>query len=402
MNPMAPAQPVDELRRAIADVFDVFSVTEAKEPRGAVVFRGRLTVDSDRAFNTIRPRFEQIGYTPLIEPWQDGQSVMALPGVVVVKPSNPMINLVLFLLTIVTTFLTGALYSANLDALLAGQFATSGFSFFDGFTFAASIILILGAHELGHYFVARYYGAPVTLPYFIPMPPLISPIGTMGAVIRLKAPFVNRKSLFDVGIAGPLAGLVFAVPVLLIGLAMSHVGTCPGTCLQEGNSLFYLAAKYAVFGKFLPHDGLDVQLSPVAWAGWVGLFVTVLNLLPAGQLDGGHIVFAILGRRAKYVGYAVIGIMLVLALPALPEFFDRPAFRVDLSFIGSLLGMPGLYYPGWSGWLVWVALIWFTGVKHPIPLNDVSELGMPRKLLGVLAIVIFILLFTLLPFSISQ
>src|SRR5512140_3564543 len=202
MNDITQNTPVESLRRAIEDVFSIESITEAKDPAGAVMFRGRLTVDSDKAFDAIRPRFEQIGYTPLIEPWQHGQSVIALPGTVVVKPSNAMINLVLFALTVVTTFLTGALYGANVDEILAGRLANSGFSVPDGLMFAASILLILGAHELGHYFVARYYKAPVTLPYFIPMPPIISPIGTMGAVIRLKAPFVNRKSLFDVGIAG--------------------------------------------------------------------------------------------------------------------------------------------------------------------------------------------------------
>jgi membrane-associated protease RseP (regulator of RpoE activity) len=254
------------------------------------------------------------------------------------------------------------------------------------------MLLILGAHELGHYFVARYYNAPVTLPYFIPIP-LVSPMGTLGAVIRLKAPFVNRKTLFDVGIAGPLAGLVFAIPVLFIGLSMSSVGPCPvpRQGMQEGNSLVYAAAKLHVLGRFLPAGTLDVQLSPVAWAGWVGLFVTAINLLPAGQLDGGHVTFGLLGRRAELLGRITVVALAILALPAL---LPQP---LDLSF----LGIPGLNYPGYIGWIVWVGLIFLTGVQHPVPLNDISDIGPGRKTLGLLAIVLFILLFTPLPFSIS-
>jgi len=295
-----------------------------------------------------------------------------------VKASNPIVNLVLFLVTVASTFYTG------------GQ-DVAGFSVVNGILFSASILTILGAHEFGHYFVARFYKAPVTLPYFIPLP-LISPIGTMGAVIRLKAPFVNRKSLFDVGIAGPLAGLVFAIPILFIGLSMSTVGQCPVglTCFQEGNSIVYALAKYVVFGKFLPSGGLDVQLSPVAWAGWVGLFITALNLLPAGQLDGGHIIFALLGKNARYLGWATVAILAILGLPAL-----LPGGPLDLSF----LGIRGLAYPGYFGWFIWVMLIYFTGVNHPVPLNAISDLGIGRRILGFVAIIIFILLFTPLPFS---
>jgi membrane-associated protease RseP (regulator of RpoE activity) len=275
---------------------------------------------------------------------------------------------------------------------VTGALSDSGFNVVDGSLFAISILTILGAHELGHYFVARYYKAPVTLPYFIPLP-ILSPMGTLGAVIKLKAPFVNRRSLFDVGIAGPLAGLVFAVPILLIGLSMSTVGRCPvpGQCMQEGNSLFYSFAKYLVLGKFLPAGDIDVQLSPVAWAGWVGLFVTAINLLPAGQLDGGHVIFALFGKRAAVLARITVVCLAILALPAL---LPTP---LDLSF----LGVPGLNYPGYGGWIVWVGLIYLTGVNHPVPLNDISGIGNGRKALGLLSIVLFILLFTPLPFSVS-
>ncbi len=373
-----PDQTIAQLRGALGDVFSVESSTVTRTKPEAIIFRGKLLSDSDSAFEKIRPRFESLGFTPQMEHADGRDMVTAVPGIVHAQPSNPLINLVLFLATVVTTFLTGAM-------------SENDFNIVNGILFSASILLILGAHELGHYFVARYYNAPVTLPYFIPMPPFISPIGTLGAVIRLKAPFVNRKRLFDVGIAGPLAGLVFAVPILFIGLATSSVGPCPqpGACLQEGNSLFYALAKFLVFGRMLPSGTLDVQLSPVAWAGWVGLFVTALNLLPAGQLDGGHIIFALLGRNARRVGWVTVVVLFVLALPAL-------LFPINLSFIAA-----GLFYPGYTGWLVWVAMIYFTGVNHPVPLNDISDLGVGRRVLGVIAIIIFILLFTPLPFSIS-
>ena len=378
MNTPAPDNDaVERLRTQILDVMSVESTTVLRQPAEAVMFRGRLQTDSDTAFARIQPRFETLGYTPSLQQSSGQDVVTALPGLPAVKASNPIINLVLFLLTVASTFYTG------------GQ-DIAGFSVLNGILFSASILTILGAHEFGHYFVARYYKAPVTLPYFIPLP-LISPIGTMGAVIRLKAPFVNRKSLFDVGIAGPLAGLVFAIPILFIGLSMSSVGQCPVglTCFQEGNSIVYALAKFAVFGKFLPSGGLDVQLSPVAWAGWVGLFITALNLLPAGQLDGGHIIFALLGKNARTLGWATVVVLVILALPALLP------VPLDLSF----LGIRGLNYPGYFGWFIWVGLIYLTGVNHPVPLNAISDLGIGRRILGFVAIIIFILLFTPLPFS---
>ena len=373
-------QTVNQLRSALGDVFSVESSTVSRTKPEAIIFRGKMLADSDVAFEKIRPRFEAVGFTPRMERVDGHDEVTALPGIVRVHESNPMINLVLFVVTLASVFMTGGYYGAD-----------TGFSILNGVLFSVSLLTILGAHELGHYFVARYYRAPVTLPYFIPLP-LISPIGTMGAVIRLKAPFVNRKRLFDVGIAGPLAGLVFAIPILFIGLATSPVGpaiTCPpGAGCQEGNSIVYALAKYLVFGKFLPSGGEDVLLSPVAWAAWVGLFVTALNLLPAGQLDGGHVAFALFGRQARFVGWVTVAVLFVLALPSLI------GIPYNLSFIS-----PGLFYPGYIGWFIWVALIYLTGVNHPVPLNDISDLGTGRRILGVLAIIIFVLLFTPLPFS---
>jgi membrane-associated protease RseP (regulator of RpoE activity) len=232
---------------------------------------------------------------------------------------------------------------------------------------------ILVAHELSHYFVARRYGSPVSLPYFIPMPNLL---GTMGAVITQKAPMRNRKALFDIGIAGPIGGLVLTIPLLILGLALSSVQPPPTDLppnvgiLQEGNSLLYAGLKYLVFGEWLPSNGQDVWLHPVAFAAWAGLLVTMINLIPVGQLDGGHVSYAVLGRKAWTVGYVLIAAMF--------------GWGGWLLFNGD---------QGGSFWLTWGFLNMLLNRKHPPPLNDVAELDRGRVLIGVVMLVIFILTF---------
>jgi membrane-associated protease RseP (regulator of RpoE activity) len=226
---------------------------------------------------------------------------------------------------------------------------------------------ILLCHEMGHYIVGRRYNAPVSLPYFIPMP-ILGLFGTMGAVIVQRAPFEERRSLFDIGLAGPLAGLVVALPLLVYGLATSKVGPITPGGLMEGNSILYLAIKYLVFGRILPGNGMDVFLNPVAWAAWGGLLITSLNLLPVGQLDGGHILYALLGRRAWPVAFGVVGLLVVMG------FF-------------------------WQGWFLWAFLVFIFGVRHPAPLNDLSPMGLRRTLVGIGVLVLFVLTFTPIPFS---
>jgi membrane-associated protease RseP (regulator of RpoE activity) len=240
---------------------------------------------------------------------------------------------------------------------------------FQGLTFSASLLLILGLHELGHYLTARAYGVSVSLPYFVPMP--VWPMGTMGAIIRMRSPIPNRKVLFDIGIAGPLLGLVLAVPVLIIGLALSPVKPLSGVALQEGNSLAYLFLKWLVKGS-IP-EGHDVLLHPMAMAGWLGLFVTALNLMPLSQLDGGHIVYAALGRGYRKVVWLFLAALVVLFLVS-----------------------------QWPGWLVWVALAVALGLRHPPPLDDLTPLDLPRWLLAMVALVLLVALMTPLPFAVYE
>lgn len=263
----------------------------------------------------------------------------------------------------------------------------------NGIAFGATLMGILMCHELGHYIVGRRHGVDVSLPYFIPVPP--PTFGTLGAVIRMKRPIEDRGKLFDVGAAGPVAGLVVAIPLLVIGLSLSEVGPLtPGNYI-EGNSILYALLKYAVFGQWLPGDGVDVQLHPMALAGWVGLLVTMINLMPIGQLDGGHIAKAALGDAHEtwsgrlhvalpVVGFAIGGIMLAHALALGREWGEA------LSYASN----------GLTPWLVWTLLLaWMrrsAGEYHP-PVGD-APLDPRRKKLAIAMLVVFVLIATPVPF----
>jgi membrane-associated protease RseP (regulator of RpoE activity) len=222
---------------------------------------------------------------------------------------------------------------------------------------------------LGHYLTARAYGVHVSLPYFGPLP--LPPMGTMGAIIRMRSPIPSRKVLFDIGIAGPLLGLVVAVPVLVLGLILSPVKPVSGVIFQEGNSLAYLLLKWIIKGP-IP-DGSDVMLHPMALAGWLGLFVTALNLMPLSQLDGGHIVYAVLGPRFRKAVWVFLAVLVGLFLVS-----------------------------HWEGWLVWVGLAVALGLRHPPPLDDVTPLDRTRRWLAVVALGLLIALVTPLPFAIYE
>jgi membrane-associated protease RseP (regulator of RpoE activity) len=232
----------------------------------------------------------------------------------------------------------------------------------DGLAFSITLMTILLAHELGHYFACRYYGIDASLPYFLPFP---SPIGTLGAFIRIRSPIYTRQALFDVGIAGPLAGFVVLVPALIIGIASSKV--VPGIA-ERGDLTFGVPAIQRAL-EWLLFPGVrsaDILLHPVARAAWVGILATALNLLPIGQLDGGHILYAFTGRRHK-----LLSRIFVLALVPLGIFYSH-------------------------SWLVWAALLFFFGLRHPV-IYDATKLDRNRTALGLAALVIFLLTFTLAP-----
>jgi len=253
---------------------------------------------------------------------------------------------------------------------------------------------ILLAHEFGHYLMSRYHRTPATLPYFIPLP--LAPLGTMGAAILMQGTPKNKRVLFDIGVAGPLAGIIVALPILFLGLSLSHLDVIKpvaGT-YQEGNSLLYLLAKYVTFGKLLPAPtslggvtpfmywlkyfftgrpyplgATDVFISPVAFAGWAGLLVTALNLIPAGTLDGGHVVYSWFGEKAAQA-YPYI----LVALLALGVF--------------------------WNGWWIWAILLLWLGRVHAEPLDQITPLDNNRRVLAGVVILIFILTFSPVPFAV--
>jgi len=268
------------------------------------------------------------------------------------------INMLLFFLTLFTTILAGALQEGVNPLKTPEQIPK-------GFPFAFALMAILMAHELGHYIVARRQGMNVTLPYFIPAPSLI---GTFGAFIKMRSPARDRRVLLDIGAAGPLVGVVVSIPLLVLGLRLSEVKMIEGQMgATLGSSLLLSFISWLVFGP-IP-EGYDVVIHPVGFAGWIGLLVTSLNLLPVGQLDGGHVAYALLGERQNRISKFVF------------------------------LGLLGLGVFGWQGWLFWGFLLWIMGFRHPPPLEWWVSLDRKRKVLGWLTMAIFALTFVPVPFS---
>ena len=234
-----------------------------------------------------------------------------------------------------------------------------------GLWYSATILLILGAHELGHYLACRYYQVDASLPFFIPMPLVLT--GTLGAFIRIREPIPTKRMLFDIGIAGPLAGFVFALPALFIGVALSPVVPVPENLVgfHLGEPLLFRAASWLTWGPIA--NGYSLNLHPMAFAAWFGLLATALNLFPIGQLDGGHISYAVLGRRSTAITLASIGA------------------AVGLTFLST-------------SWMVWtfllVAMTLAMGPRHPRTMDEDVPLDRTRIWLAVLALVIFILCFT--------
>lgn len=360
-----PLHKVEALRHALSPLFQVNDTAlNAPEP-GHVRFRGHFFQDPTKSYDELRDRFERHGFTPFVREAGDQVAIIATPVVFTPDNSRRIINLVLLIATILSTLYTGATY---------GLTEAGDFSLWRGWPFSLSLMLILGAHELGHYFAARYHDVPVTLPYFIPLP-VVSLLGTLGAFIQLKAPVKNRRALLDVGAAGPLAGMVFALPILAYGLMTSHVGPidipAEGAVIMEGNSLLYAGMKIAIFGEMLPNNGVDVQLNQVAWAGWVGLLVTGLNLIPLGQLDGGHVAYVLFGRRARLLFWPIL-----IALAALVIFTETYM------------------------WAIWIILLFFLGRYHAEPLDSVTPLDPRRRMVAIFTLILFLLVFVPIPLRI--
>ena len=291
------------------------------------------------------------------------------------RPSQRLwLHILLFISTLFSTTLVGAQMMFNFrHSLPAFDFESllgffriglsSPAAFASGLPFSLTLLTILMAHEMGHYVACLWYRVDASLPYFLPSPVPIS--GTFGAFIRIRSHIPTKRVLFDIGVAGPVAGFIFLTPALFIGLAFSKI--VPGITnrgdLQLGVPLLQWLAQKLIFPGT---RSVDIYLHPVARAAWVGMLATAINLLPAGQLDGGHIVYALFGRAHKWVTWTVIVILLPM----------------------------GLFH--WRGWAIWAVLLFFFARSHP-PVYDQSDIGMGRIQVGVLALVIFLLCFTLDP-----
>jgi membrane-associated protease RseP (regulator of RpoE activity) len=282
-------------------------------------------------------------------------------------------HILLFVITLATTTLAGAIRYAGFVAsegdqllsLLAQPSVLLG-----GFWYSGTILAILGAHEMGHYLACRYYRVDATLPYFLPMfIPYPGPqTGTLGAVIRIREAFPNRKVLFDVGIAGPIAGFVVLVPALFLGMSMSHIiDMTPGASLL-GRPPLYQFARWFTFGH-LP-DSQILLIHPMVFAAWFGMLATALNLLPFGQLDGGHITYAVLGRFATPISLITVASAIVMTF-----------------FSASWILMTVLM----------LAMLFLIGPQHPPVLDEYAPLGAGRRALAVFALAMLILCFTPVP-----
>ncbi|MBL8744305.1 MAG: site-2 protease family protein [Myxococcales bacterium] len=296
-------------------------------------------------------------------------------------------NIVLFAITVVSVFFAGAGYESALPeepALVPILRALPS-----GYKFAVPLLVILLVHEFGHYIAARLHSVEASLPYFIPAP-MLNPFGTMGAVIAMPDRIRSRSALLDIGAAGPLAGLVVAIPVTMVGLATSKVEVLSGPYDQEGQSLLYALLKLLVLGPIPP--GSDVSMNATAFAGWTGLFVTALNLIPVGQLDGGHIAYALFGPVQNRIAAAVHGGLLLVFGYNLWHFV-WPAYQA-----GASLEVPISNSTFYVVWFVLLALMrWRAGVNHPP--YDGGTLSPGRKAIAVISLALFVMLFMPTPWA---
>ena len=273
----------------------------------------------------------------------------------------------LFFLTVFTTLWAGAYqgYSGPIRGPLDFLVEHPG-ALWKGIPFAGALLFILTTHELGHYLLSRIHRVPASLPLFIPGLPHF--IGTFGAIIRMRGPILTRRALFDIGVAGPLAGFVVAVPVMIVGLNLSTVVDRTATYgLQLGEPLLLQFMSWLVIGAIPPEA--DIVLHPIGFAAWFGLFVTSLNLLPIGQLDGGHVAYALWGGRQRAMAFVFVPILIALGLV------------------------------GWHGWLLWALMAGLWGLGHPPVMDPSVPLGRNRQIVGWIALAVFMVTFVPVPFS---
>ncbi len=377
----------DRLTEALAGIMTIDETLRGNEQyRSAIVFRGNLLADADVLYPVIVERFKAYGYTPMLERQGKIDVLTAVEGVMVARSiaSPGWVHALLLVATIVTTTLSGAGFQGyGFSDLIQEVFSRHNPGYIwtliqAGAPFSLTLLLILGIHEMGHYVAARRHGVNVTLPYFVPLP-FVSILGTLGAVIFIKSALTNRKALFDVGISGPLAGFVVAIVAFIVGLQ-----TVP---YAHTNTAFYEAfGQLGIFrglgmppllqwlgGMIRPDENLSIVIKqqPIALAAWFGVLLTVLNLLPIGQLDGGHVMYTLFGRFAWVIATIAFAGLIFLGLTVFASF------------------------------LFYAVLALLTGIRHPPPGNDITPLDLPRKVIGYGTVALFFLIMTVTPFLIQ-
>src|SRR5436309_934905 len=353
---LSPEAEIESLRTTIARYFSVYGVVVS--PMALTFQVGVPPGGIDAPFDALRIELVPKDYIPTITQ-EKGETLVHVQRRPRPRFARTQVNLILLLVTVLTTTFFGGAWNW---ADYSGQPFLSAESIgFGGLFFTLPLLTILGSHEMGHYLVAKRYKVQASLPFFLPSVP---PLGTFGAFISMRDPIPNRRALLDIGVSGPLVGFAIAIPVTLAGLALSAAS--PASGLTLAGEAIRPSILFSLLSLFFPLPS-SFALHPLAFAGWVGLFVTAINLLPAGQLDGGHVARALLGRRQFYISWAAVLIL-----------FGLSAF-----------------YPGW---FIFGFLILMLGVRHPPPLNDISRLDPRRIIVGIIAVVILLVTFVPQPF----
>ncbi|MCX6661634.1 MAG: site-2 protease family protein [Euryarchaeota archaeon] len=367
-NQIPLEQPFD-LELLQREVGQRFPFYDMKSNINTIAFFCRIDEETfEEKFESLRLSLVEKNYIPMIK-YEHGEYILY----VVKKPQSKKrksvwVNLILLVATVFTTTLAGALQWVDIDQvnwinMVSFPYLWQGFIFF-----SVPLMLILGVHEMGHYYASKKHHVDASLPYFIPLPPPFL-LGTFGALISTREPIPNRKALLDIGIAGPLCGFLVAIPISLIGFFLMQQQPLPipssgaNISLVSPLLLQWMQSLFSISGNYIIH--------PTLFAGWVGIFLTAVNLLPAGQLDGGHIARAILKEKHKYISWMVIFVL------------------AGLSF----------FYTGWLMFAIIILL--FIGTQHQPPLNEITPLDTKRKLLGLVILIIFIVSFAPIPFGVE-
>jgi len=354
------AAEIELVRSLVAKHFVVYDVKVGQDAVQVFVTPDMSKLETE--FDVLRKEMSAKGYIPILDR-KGGEYIVAVIRRPPLGPGRNWINVTLLIITLGTTIFAGAFLWAAYNG--GTVILTVDNLFFGTLFFAVPLMTILGVHELAHFLASKRYGIDASLPYFIPS---IPPLGTFGAFISIREPLPNKKALVDIGMAGPLAGIIVSIPIAVLGLWLNAQGPVNINAAPGGSVLINFPFFYDLIALIVPQPEGLIAFHPLAFAAWVGFFVTAINLLPAGQLDGGHVARGLLGDNAKYLSIAVVGILIFL----------------------------GLFY-GYLGWLFFAFLIVFIGMRHPSPLNDISRLDKRRIGVGVLGLVLLVGTFVPVP-----